>query len=148
MSSLAKNLSVMQQVARINRELLGVADKCQGPVEQTLITQASLVASEQRALAPVDPESETPGALKDSVRVEQGAPTAKRAFVVKIKAGGALTLKSGAGGKAYDYARAVVFGTVNAPAFDFFFAPWRARRKDAHAAVRSAIKRAVSKVFQ
>jgi HK97 gp10 family phage protein len=148
MASLGRNLDIMAQVRRINRQLNNTVELCSGPIEQTLLTQASLVASEQKSLAPVDISSKTPGALKDSVRVERGRATEKKAIVIKIKAGGAKTKKEGAGGKAYDYGRAVEFGTKDMPAHPFFFPIWRARRKEVRAAVRKAVKQAVLKVFK
>ena len=146
MASIAKNLTVAYQVARINAQLNKTASLCAGPVEETLLTQASLVASEIKSVAPVDESAETPGALKASVRVERGKPTAKKAFVVNVKAGGVLTRKGG--GKPYDYARAQEFGTQDQPAHPFFFPIWRARKKDARAAVRKAVQKAVSQVFK
>lgn len=147
MASLGKQLDVLLQVRRINKQLNSVAALCERPIEDTLLTQASLVATEQKSLAPVDPLSDTPGALKASVRVERGKPTAKRAFVVKIKAGGETTRKDGVS-KPYDYGRAVEFGTTDMKPRPFFFPIWRARRKEVRAAVRSAIKRAVKNVFK
>lgn len=148
MAFLQKNLAVYEQVRRIKRELEGVAARCDGPVGETLLTQAALISSEQRSLAPVDSASENPGALRDSIRVEQGTPTAKRAIVVKIKAGGAKTRKQSASGKAYDYARAVEFGTQNMPAQPFFNPVWRARRKQVRAVIRKKIKLVVRDTFK
>lgn len=146
--SLGQNLEIMQQVARINRELEGVVAKCQGPIEQTMQTQAALVASEIKSVAPVDETSKTPGALKDSVRLEEGSATAKRAFVLKIKAGGTKTRKTSKAGNTYDFARAVEFSTQDMPARPFFFPIWRARRKEVRLAVKKAIKTAVKDVFK
>lgn len=144
MASLGKYLDVMTQVRRINQQLNTVAAKCEGPVEDTLVTQASLVASEIKSLAAVDPTSDTPGELKASVRLERGQPTAKKAFVIKIKAGGQKTAPDGG----YDHARANEFGTQKMAAQPFFFPPWRARRKDVRTAVRKAIGPAVRDVFK
>lgn len=148
MASLNKQLDVLLQVRRIKKQLEATVQACAEPVEQTLFTQASLIGSEIKATAPIDPNSETPGALKESVRVEVGAPTSKKAYVVKIKAGGEKTDKNGAKSKAYDYARGVEFGTEKAAAKPFFYPLWRARRKDVRAAVKTAIKRAVKDVFK
>lgn len=145
---MASGLSVMSQVRRINKNLLRVAEEARGPVEQTLFTQAALIAAEIRANAPVDEESATPGALKETVRVEKGEPTPKHAYVVKIKAGGEKTKKKSGEGFIYDFARAVEFGTQKVAAYPFFFSIWRARRKDVRAAVRKVIKVTVPKVFR
>ena len=142
---LFKEIDIAVQVRRIKRNLESVIDKCTGPIEQTLITQASLVAAEQRSVAPVGEgaDEKNPGALRDSIRVERGSPTAKKAIVIKIKAGGESTHNDG-----YDYARAQEFGTQEMPANPFFFPIWRARRKDVRAAVNKAIKNAVKDVFK
>ena len=142
MAIISKNISVMQQVRRINRELLTVASKCEGPIGDTLFTQAALVAAEQRSLAPVG-DDENSGALRASIRVEKGTPTPKKAIVVKIMAGGPTTRKAN-----YDYARAVEFGTQEVKAQPFFYPIWRARRKEVRAAVKKAIKSAVKQVFK
>lgn len=147
MADFYKYASVMAQVRRINRELESVVDACQGPVGDTLFTQASLVASEIRSVAPVSHDSE-PGQLRDSVRVERGNPTAKRAIVVKVKAGGTKTQKTSKSGVTYDYARAIEFGSRDNPAHPFFFPIWRARRKDVHAAVKASVRKAVRGVFK
>jgi HK97 gp10 family phage protein len=143
-----KNATIAYQVARINARLNQTTDLCAGPVEETMLTQAALIATEQKSLAPIDPDSEMPGALKESVRVEKGTPKPKKAIVINIKAGGAKTRKQGKAAKPYDYGRAVEFGTQDMKAQPFFFPIWRARKKDARAAVRKAVKQAVSQVFK
>jgi|GEM_PF-2136995 len=148
MASLGRNLSVMTQVRRINRQLMKTVELCAEAVESTLLTQAALLASEQRSLAPIDETSDTPGALRDSIQVVRGQPTAKKAFVVKITAGGRATLKQGAGSKPYDYARAVEFGTQDMQPRPFFFPIYRARRKAIKAAVKKQIRNSVRKVFK
>lgn len=148
MASFSKNISIAAQVRRINKQLNAVAARCEGPVEATMFTQAALVASEQRSLAPVDPESDTPGAAKGSIRVERGKATAKKAIVVQIKAGNEKTRKTSKSGHVYDYVRAIEFGTEDMKAQPFFFPIWRARKKEAKAAVRKAIKLAVKDTFK
>lgn len=147
--NVSKQYDVFTQVNRIKRQLNSVVDQCKAPVGQTMVIQASLVAAEQRRVAPIDPESENPGALRDSIRVEEVVPKkASVAIAVRIKAGGAKTTKRGKSGKPYDFARAVEFGTEEAPAYPFFFAIWCARKKAVRAAVRKAIKLAVRAVFR
>jgi HK97 gp10 family phage protein len=152
MASLGKILDVMTQVKRIEKQLNSVAAKCEVPVEETILTQASLVAAEIKSLAPVS-NDDHPGELRDSIRVERGSPTAKKSLVVKIKGGGKLTRRGVVEGKAgvgydYDYARAVEFGTEKMPAHPFFFPIWRARRKEVRAAIRKKIQLAVRDVFK
>lgn len=146
MASLSKHLSVSRQIQRINKGLNGVVSLTSDAVKDTLFTQAALVASEIRSVAPVGPDSDNPGALRDSVRVEEGSATGKKAAVVKIKAGGIKTTDGGS--KPFDYARAIEFGTEKMAAKPFFFPIWRARRKGVRAVVRRAIKSAVRGVFK
>lgn len=148
MASLGKHLSIAAQVRRIKRNLNSVVEKTSERIEGSLFTQAALLAAEIKGLAPVDSSSETPGALRDSVRVERGSPTAKKAVVVKIKAGGPRTLKQGKSGKPYNYARAVEFGTQDMQPKPFFFPIYRARRKAIRAATRKAISNAVKDTFK
>lgn len=147
MASFRKQLLVASTIKRIAKELNGVVQKSRDAVADTLFTQAALLASEIRSVAPVDPTSETPGALKASVRVEEGKPTPNKAIVVAVKAGNATTKKDSAGG-AYDYGRAVEFGTQNMPAQPFFFPIYRARRKGIRQAVKKKIKGAVKDTFK
>jgi HK97 gp10 family phage protein len=149
MVSVSKYLTIAQQVSRINKQLNNVVDLTTKPIEETLLTQASLLASEQRSLAAEDPNAEKPGALKASIRVERGAPTSKKAIVIKIKAGGEKTAGTGEkSAKPYDYARANEFGTQKMKAQPFFFPVYRARKKEIRAAVRKAISLAVKGVFK
>lgn len=137
----------LRQLARVNKNLKRVADECEAEIFDTLFTQGALLAREIKSLAPVDPDSDTPGAARDSVRVEESTRKGRKA--VFIKAGGPTTQKPTATGKGYyDYVRAIVFGTQHTQAFDFFFAPFRARKKEIRRAVAAAVKRAVRRVFK
>lgn len=144
MASFGRNLSIMAAVARVNRALGSVAAAVEKDVKETMVTQASLIAAEIKRIAPVDEESETPGALKDSVRVVEGAATGKKAFVVKIVVGNPKTKK---GGKGFNYPRGVEFGTQGKPAHPFFWPIWRLRRKGARVAVRKSAVDSVRKVW-
>jgi HK97 gp10 family phage protein len=78
--------------------------------------------------------------LANSIRKAPGkVPT-----IVRVMAGGADTTRSGGGGKSYDYARAVEFGTVKTPAQPFFFPTFRLMRK----AMRSSMRRKISKTIK
>lgn len=142
MASFGRNLEIMLAVREVNRRLAGVATAVERDVKETMITQASLIAAEIKRVAPIGQDSDNPGALRDSVRVEEGKSTAKKAFVVKIKAGGSKTEKS-----AYQYPRAVEFGTQKAPAHPFFWPIFRLRRKGARQAIRKQAVESVRKVF-
>jgi HK97 gp10 family phage protein len=142
MASISKNLSVAAQVRRINRDLLKVADLCETEILETEGYIAVAIASEIKSLAPVDDGSDTPGALKESVRVEAGEKKGRK--VVLIKAGGTATKDNGK--RPYDHARANEFGTEKMKAQPFFFPVWRARRKEARKIIKAAVKRAVCKV--
>lgn len=144
MASLSKNLLVASTIRRIGRQLNGVVEKTRDRVADTLVTQAAILASEIRSVAPVDPTSDTPGVLRASVRIEEGVPTAKKAVVIKVKAGGPSTTDQ----TGYDHARGVEFGTQDAPAYPFFFPIYRARRKGIRQATKKAIKGAVKDTFK
>lgn len=142
MASIGRNLEIMQAVALINRRLAGVAAAVEDRVKGTMLTQASLIAQEIKSIAPVGEDSASPGALKASVKVVEGKSTAKKAFVVKIVAGGQATEKD-----AYQYPRAVEFGTQKSPAHPFFWPIFRLRRKGARQSIRKAAVAAVRDVF-
>jgi HK97 gp10 family phage protein len=77
--------------------------------------------------------------LAESIRKAPGrVPT-----IVRVMAGGAGTTRS-AGGKPYDYARAVEFGTVKVSAQPFFFPTFRLMRKT----MRSAMRRKITKTIK
>ena len=77
------------------------------------------------------------GNLGNSIRKQAGSkPT-----IVRVMAGGAATTRKGGGGKPYDYARAVEFGTVHMSAEPFFFPTFRLMRK----AMRSSMRRKITK---
>jgi HK97 gp10 family phage protein len=77
------------------------------------------------------------GNLGNSIRKQAGSkPT-----IVRVMAGGASTTRKGGGGKPYDYARAVEFGTVHMTAEPFFFPTFRLMRKP----MRSSMRRKITK---
>jgi HK97 gp10 family phage protein len=79
------------------------------------------------------------GNLANSIRKEPGkVPT-----VVRVKAGGESTTV-GHAGKAYDYARAVEFGTTRMTAEPFFFPTFRLMRKR----MRSSMRRKITKTIE
>jgi HK97 gp10 family phage protein len=80
------------------------------------------------------------GDLAKSIRKE----TDRQGLLVRIKAGGLLTMRMGGGGKPYDYARAVEFGTINVSAQPFFFPSYRLMRKK----MKSAMKRKITKTIK
>lgn len=147
------NSGVMQQMRRINDLLLALPDELTGPIKDTLVTQAALLVSEIKSVAHVDASSATPGALKDSVVLEEAPAKGTKFFRVFIKAGGKGTRKPIKNGKAgyayaYDYTRAQEFGTQKEPAHPFFFPVYRARKKDIRAAVRKAVKASAVSYFK
>lgn len=78
--------------------------------------------------------------LANSIRKEPG----KKETVVVIRAGGATTTTQVSGGKSYDYARAVEFGTEKVNAQPFFFPSYRLSRKS----MRSAMRRKITKTIK
>lgn len=148
MASLGKNIDVMLQVRRISRNLNRIVDVVTPAVRDTMLGQAALIASEMRRVVSVGTtgEHEIAGALRDSIRVEEGAPTAKKAIVIRIKAGGRKTINAGES-HSYDYARANEFGTTEMHAKPFFYPVYRSRRKEAGRNIRARMKKEVVKVF-
>ena len=144
MASIGRHLEIMQAVRLVKKRLAAVTAAVQDEVVGTMVTQASLIAAEIKSIAPVDAESETPGALKDSVRVIEGKRTAKKAFSVQIAVGN-LNTKDGKAG--FNYPRGVEFGTQKTPAHPFFWPIWRLRRKGARVAIRKSAVKAVKRVF-
>lgn len=145
--NLGKELEVMYQVNRIKRNLNKIVDKVSGPVKETMISQAGLIAGEMKRVVSVGTsQDERAGSLRDSIRVEEGEGNSKQAIVVKIKAGGRKTINDGES-HAYDYARANEFGTTEMHARPFFYPTYNARKKDARTAIRKRIKEEVFKVF-
>lgn len=144
MASLGRNLEIMQAVRLINRKLASVADAVESDVVGTMITQAGLIASEIKSVAPVDATSPNPGELRDSVRVIEGKASKKKAFSVKVAVG---NLKTKDGKTSFNYPRGVEFGTQKAPAHPFFWPIWRLRRKGARQAIRKTAVKAVKRVF-
>lgn len=142
MASLGRNLEIMAAVRLVNRKLGSVAAAVENRVKGVMLTQAGLIAAEIKSIAPVDETSENPGELKASVRVEEGKSTPKKAFVVKIVAGGSGTIKSG-----FNYPRGVEFGTQANPAHPFFWPIFRLRRKGARLTIRKSAVQAVKDVW-
>ena len=143
MASIGRNLEIMAAVRLVNRNLSRVAAAVESQVKETMLTQASLIAAEIKRVAPVGTD-ENAGALKASVRVEEGKSTAKKAFVVKIVAGDSKTKKSYRRG---GYPRAIEYGTQHVPAQPFFWPIWRLRRKGARQAIRKVVVKALRDVF-
>jgi hypothetical protein len=146
MASIGRNLEIMAAVRRVNRNLSRVAAAVEAKVKPEMIAQAKAIADEIKRVAPIDTESDTPGALRESVRVVEGAPTAKKAFVVKVAVGDLKTTKDGKK-KAFNYPRAVEFGSQGKPAHPFFWPIWRLRRKPARKAIRKVAVQAVRDVW-
>jgi HK97 gp10 family phage protein len=81
------------------------------------------------------------GDLANSIRTQQTSkPT-----IVRVVAGGASTTRTSAGGRPYDYARAVEFGTVHMPAEPFFFPTFRLMRKKMRSDMRRKITATIEK---
>ena len=80
------------------------------------------------------------GNLATSIRKQPG----KTPTIVRVMAGGASTMVGHRSTKAYDYARAVEFGTVHMPAEPFFFPTFRLMRKR----MRSSMRRKISKTIK
>jgi HK97 gp10 family phage protein len=144
MASIGRNLEIMAAVRMINKRLAAIPAAVENEVVGTMITQAGLIAAEIKRIAPVDPTSDHPGELKESVRVIEGKRTAKKAFSVKVAVGNIKTKDGKAG---FNYPRGVEFGTQKNPAHPFFWPIWRLRRKGARQTIRKSAVKAVRKAW-
>jgi HK97 gp10 family phage protein len=92
--------------------------------------QSDLLVTRMKSVVVAGPT----GNLASSIRKEPG----KTPTVVQVMAGGLLTTRK-VGGKPYDYARAVEFGTERVAAQPFFFPTYRLMRKSMRSAMRRKI---------
>jgi HK97 gp10 family phage protein len=84
----------------------------------------------------------TPGALKGSVRV---IADRSRDTVVRVVAGGQLTIRPAVSSKPYDYARADEFGTVKMRAKPFFFPTYRLMKSKIIGAMKRKVAASIKK---
>jgi HK97 gp10 family phage protein len=101
-----------------------------------LNAQAKDLAQTIESVAPVHE-----GTLKTTVKVVPG----KTDTVVRVVAGGKLTVRPSVSSKPYDYSRADEFGTVNMPAKPFFFPTYRLRKKKIKASMKRKITASIKK---
>lgn len=89
----------------------------------------------------IAPKGET-GDLTISVKK---VPDPQRDTLVRVVAGGPLTLEQSPTGKPYDYSRAVEFGTVHMRAEPFFFPTYRLAKKKMQSAMKRKITASIKK---
>ncbi len=131
---MASNLSV-ERFRKLTQELQ--REVHDGAVEE-LRKQAGDLAT---LIESVAPRGET-GALIHSVGV---VPDKAKDTIVRVVAGGKLTVRLAVSSKPYDYSRADEFGTVNMPAQPFFFPTYRLRKKKIIAAMKRKLTAAIKK---
>lgn len=102
-----------------------------------LNAQAEALIETIEAVAPRGPT----GNLIHSINKVPG----KTDTVVRIVAGGKLTVRMGVSSKPYDYARADEFGTVHMTAQPFFFPTYRLRKKKIISAMKRKITASIKK---
>lgn len=102
-----------------------------------LNAQADALIETMDSVAPKGPT----GNLIHSIRKVPG----KTDTIVRIVAGGQLTVREGVSSKPYDYSRADEFGTVKMPAKPFFFPTYRLRKKKIIAAMKRKITASIKK---
>lgn len=83
-----------------------------------------------------------PGALKHSVNVR---PDRSKDTVVRVVAGGYLTVRPSVSGQPFDYARADEFGTQKMKAQPFFFPTYRLMKKKIIAQMKRRIATQIKK---
>ncbi|MGY3609929.1 MULTISPECIES: HK97-gp10 family putative phage morphogenesis protein [unclassified Bradyrhizobium] len=103
-----------------------------------LNAQADNLARQIELVAPRGPT----GNLEHSVAK---VPDRKTDTVVRIVAGGRLTIRPSVSSKPYDYARADEFGTVNMRAQPFFFPTYRLNKKKMISAMKRKIRASIKK---
>jgi HK97 gp10 family phage protein len=101
-----------------------------------LLIQANALVD---AMESVAPRGET-GNLLHSITV---VPDKSKDTVVRVVAGGRLTVRPGVSSKAYDYSRADEFGTVNMKARPFFFPTYKLRKKKMIASMKRKITKSI-----
>lgn len=114
----------------------GLSFKVKKQLARDIRNEADRLAAAIKAAAPV-----ASGALRDSVQVRR-----KKSDVdLEVTAGGDATTKEirEGSGVAYDYARAVEFGTVDSPAQPFFFNTYRQMAPEIRRNLDDAIARAI-----
>ena len=138
-------------VSKFQRVLNALPDNVRAPIRAEVWRQAEgLRAAMSTAVA----RGET-GNLQKSIRTEQG----RNPMRVLVRAGGALTTRSGAGDQGfvrefaravrgkdanYDYALAQEFGTQHIPAQPFFWPTYRARKRRIRRAIKDSAKAAIN----
>lgn len=113
-------------LAKFKTEMHSIKEQMRYNVHQRLLATGREIAENMKAAAP-----KLEGALAESVRVEdvsQIGPASSR-FSIKIKAGGAATMRRNTkSGEIYDYSAAVEFGTQDMQAEPFFYNTFRRYR--------------------
>lgn len=131
---MATNLSV-ERFRRLTKDL---QQEVHDAAVQELLIQATNLAGVIESVAPI---GET-GNLEHSVRV---IPDKAKDTVVRIVAGGVLTVRPTVSSKPYDYARADEFGTVHMPASPFFFPTYRLMKKRIISSMKRKIAASIKK---
>ncbi len=127
---MAKNASV-ERFKKLTEELKReVRDNAIAELNSQAESLADLMAS-------VAPREK--GELAHSIRVVQS----NKPTIVRIVAGGKLTIRPTVSSTPYDYARADEFGTVKMQARPFYFPSYRLRKKKIIAAMKRRITRQI-----
>jgi HK97 gp10 family phage protein len=120
-----------------------IAQEVVDAVNDVLANEANKMLRDMRAAAP-----KKTGTLASTIHAERFG--GKNSIGVRISAGGPATTKpvrQGAG-KAFDYSRAVEFGTHHAGPHPFFFTTYRRDKDAAKQAIRASVKQAMQKAVQ
>jgi HK97 gp10 family phage protein len=112
-------------------------------VNDVLANEANKMVRDMRAAVP-----KKSGTLMSSIRAER--ITGNKSIGVRIVAGGPTTTKPirHGSGVAFDYSRAIEFGTHRAGAHPFFFTTYRADKDAAKNNIKAGMKRAVEKAVR
>ena len=126
-----------QSVLRFKR----LTEKLQKEVHQEAVAELNAQAQNlANTIENVAPKFE--GNLEHSVRV---VPDRRKDTVVRVVAGGKLTIRPNISTKPFDYARADEFGTVKMAAKPFFFPTYRLSKKKMISAMKRKITQSIKK---
>jgi HK97 gp10 family phage protein len=117
-----------------------IAQEVVDAVNDVLAKEANRMVRDMRAAVP-----KKSGTLMSTIHAERFG--GKNSIGVRIVAGGAATTKPvrQGSGKAFDYSRAVEFGTHHAGPHPFFFTTYRRDKDAAKQAIRAGMKQAITK---
>ncbi len=126
-------------LARLQRKLDRLPKATMEAIRMAMERQADIIVAMMKSLVPVDT-----GDLRDSIGWTWGKAPRGSSIVSTVKAslGGDLTITIYAGGAEAFQARWIEHGTQKMAAQPYFYVSWRANKRGAGRAVRTAVRKA------